>query len=90
MLFCIEEIIKERTIPVNSCKRRNIFIFCTASKSLFYVIVFDHRLGEAHILQMIECHANITMHSFCKLFHCILAIRKPSISNKTAKTSNKK
>jgi hypothetical protein len=83
--FCNERIIKERAILINSCERRNIFIFCTASKSLFYVIVFDHGLGEAHILQMIECHPNITMHSLCKLFHCILAIRKWYLSIRTGK-----
>lgn len=60
-------------ILVNSREGGNIFIFCATIKSLSYIIIFDHGLGEAHILQMVKSHANIPVYSFCKFFHCILA-----------------
>ena len=66
------EYTKEGIILVNSRKGRDIFIFGTTIKTQSYIIIFDHRLGEAHVLQMVECHANIPMYSFCKLFHRIL------------------
>lgn len=63
------------SILINSCKWWNVFILSAAKKALSNIIIFNNWCGQAHILQLVQSHAHISIASLCQLFQSNLYIQ---------------